>query len=230
MRIPYIGRRATELIPTTPNTVMLFAETEVTKLAPGAVLLRGAVGGDDEDVLAQISRLADISPFRRVVTPSGKPMSVEITSCGEVGWVSDRRGYRYEKLDPVTGKPWPEMPKIFRQLGSRAAALAGYATYSPDTCLINKYSIGSKMGMHQDRDERDFSQPIVSVSLGLPIMFKFGGSTRAGDTVKAQVAHGDVVVFGNQARLAFHGVGTLRKGEHPLTGAARYNLTFRVAY
>jgi len=208
---------------------MLFAETEVTKLAPGAVLLRGAVGGDDEDVLAQISRLADISPFRRVVTPSGKPMSVEITSCGEVGWVSDRRGYRYEKLDPVTGKPWPEMPKIFRQLASRAAALAGYATYSPDTCLINKYSIGSKMGMHQDRDERDFAQPIVSVSLGLPITFRFGGSSRAGETVKAQLTHGDVVVFGGEARLAFHGVGTLRKGEHPLTGAARYNLTFRVA-
>ena len=209
---------------------MLFAETEVTKLAPGAVLLRGAVGGDDEDVLAQISRLADISPFRRVVTPSGKPMSVEITSCGEVGWVSDRRGYRYEKLDPVTGKPWPEMPKIFKQLASQAAMLAGYATYSPDTCLINKYSIGSKMGMHQDRDERDFSQPIVSVSLGLPITFRFGGSTRTGETVKAQLTHGDVVVFGGQARLAFHGVGTLRKGEHPLTGAARYNLTFRVAY
>ncbi len=208
---------------------MLFAETEVTQFAPGAMLLRGAVGGDDEDVYAEISRLADISPFRRVVTPSGKPMSVEITSCGEVGWVSDRRGYRYETLDPLTGKPWPEMPKIFRQLAWRAAMLAGYATYSPDTCLINKYSIGSKMGMHQDRDERDFSQPIVSVSLGLPITFRFGGSNRAGETVKAQLTHGDVVVFGGQSRLAFHGVGTLRKGEHPLTGAARYNLTFRVA-
>jgi alkylated DNA repair protein (DNA oxidative demethylase) len=208
---------------------MLFAETETTEFAPGAMLLRGAVGGDDEGLLAEIPRLAGVSPFRRVVTPSGKSMSVEITSCGAVGWSSDRRGYRYEPKDPVTGDTWPEMPALFRELASRAAARAGYANYVPDTCLINKYSVGSKMGMHQDRDEQDFSQPIVSVSLGLPITFKFGGATRSGKTAKVQLIHGDVVVFGGPARLAFHGVGTLRKGEHPLTGAARYNLTFRVA-
>jgi len=209
--------------------VMLFADSEVTELAPGAVLLRGAVGADDEQLLAEIDRLAAISPFRRVVTPSGKPMSVEITSCGKVGWVSDRRGYRYETIDPATGNPWPPMPDFLREFASRAAAMAGYEKYLPDTSLINKYSVGSKMGMHQDRDEQDFSRPIVSVSLGLPINFKFGGLSRAGATVKVQLAHGDVVVFGGAARLAFHGVGTLRKGTHPLTGALRYNLTFRVA-
>ena len=208
---------------------MLFADSEVTELAPGAVLLRGAVGADDERLLAEIDRLAAISPFRSVVTPSGKPMSVEITSCGEVGWVSDRRGYRYETIDPATGNPWPPMPDVLREFASRAAAMAGYEKYLPDTCLINKYSVGSKMGMHQDRDEQDFSRPIVSVSLGLPINFKFGGLSRTGETVKVQLVHGDVVVFGGPARLAFHGVGTLRKGTHPLTGAARYNLTFRAA-
>jgi alkylated DNA repair protein (DNA oxidative demethylase) len=121
------------------------------------------------------------------------------------------------------------MPDSFRHLAARLAKQAGYECYEPDTCLINKYSVGSKMGMHQDRDERDFSQPIVSVSLGLPIVFKFGGETRNGPSVKIQLHHGDVVVFGGGARLAFHGVGTLRKGDHPLTGPLRYNLTFRVA-
>jgi alkylated DNA repair protein (DNA oxidative demethylase) len=208
---------------------MLFGDSEVTELAPGAVLLRGAVGADDERLLDEIDRLAAISPFRSVVTPSGKPMSVEITSCGAVGWVSDRRGYRYEAIDPATGNPWPRMPDVFQEFASRAAAMAGYEMYMPDTCLINKYLVGSKMGMHQDRDEQDFSKPIVSVSLGLPINFKFGGLSRAGEAVKMQLVHGDVVVFGGPARLAFHGVGTLRKGTHPLTGAMRYNLTFRVA-
>jgi alkylated DNA repair protein (DNA oxidative demethylase) len=208
---------------------MLFAETATTEFAPGAVLLRGAVGADDEGLTAEIQRIAEVSPFRQVVTPSGKPMSVEITSCGAVGWISDRRGYRYETKDPLTEESWPAMPTLFRELASRAAAQVGYESYVPDTCLINKYSVGSKMGMHQDRDERDFAQPIVSVSLGLPIMFKFGGATRSGKSVKIQLQHGDAVVFGGAARLAFHGVGTLRKGEHPLTGAARYNLTFRVA-
>jgi alkylated DNA repair protein (DNA oxidative demethylase) len=156
-------------------------------------------------------------------------MSVEITSCGEVGWVSDRRGYRYEATDPITGNSWPQMPAVFKEVASRAASTAGYDKYVPDTCLINRYSVGSKMGMHQDRDERDFAQPIVSVSLGLPITFKFGGASRTGETVKVQLMHGDVVVFGGAARLAFHGVGTLGKGAHPLTGAVRYNLTFRAA-
>jgi alkylated DNA repair protein (DNA oxidative demethylase) len=206
---------------------MLFAESE--ELTPGAVVLRGAVADSAERLLAELPQIAASSPFRRVVTSTGKPMSVEMTNCGAVGWVSDRRGYRYEEVDPVSGRAWAAMPESFRQLAARVAKEAGYARYEPDTCLINKYSIGSKMGMHQDRDERDFTQPIVSVSLGLPIMFKFGGATRSGATTKVQLQHGDVVVFGGAARLAFHGVGTLRRGEHPLTGPVRYNLTFRVA-
>ena len=206
---------------------MLFAESE--ELALGAVVLRGAVADDAESVLAELPRLAASSPFRRVTTTTGKAMSVEMTNCGAVGWVSDQRGYRYEESDPISGRAWPPMPESFRQLATRLAKQAGYEYYEPDTCLINKYSVGSKMGMHQDRDERDFGQPIVSVSLGLPIMFKFGGKTRTESTIKVQLHHADVVVFGGVARLAFHGVGTLRKGSHPLTGDVRYNLTFRVA-
>ena len=206
---------------------MLFAESE--ELAPGAVVLRGAVADDAERVLAELPQLAAQSPFRRVITPTGKAMSVEMTNCGAVGWVSDRRGYRYEEADPVTGRAWASMPESFRGLAAHLATQAGYERYAPDTCLINKYSVGSKMGMHQDRDERDFTQPIVSVSLGLPIMFKFGGATRTGPSVSVTLFHGDVVVFGGVARRAFHGVGTLRKGDHPLTGPLRYNLTFRVA-
>ena len=206
---------------------MLFAESE--ELAPGAVVLRGAVADDAESVLAELPQLAAQSPFRRVMTPTGKPMSVEMTNCGAVGWVSDRRGYRYEESDPTSGRAWPAMPASFRYLAARLAKQAGYEHYEPDTCLVNKYSVGSKMGMHQDRDERDFSQPIVSVSLGPPIVFKFGGETRNGPSVKVELHHGDVVVFGGGARLAYHGVGTLRRGDHPLTGPLRYNLTFLVA-
>jgi len=206
---------------------MLFAESE--ELALGAVVLRGAVADDAESVLAELPRLAASSPFRSVITPTGKPMSVEMTNCGAVGWVSDRRGYRYEERDPISGRVWPPMPEGFRQLAVRLARQAGYEYYEPDTCLINKYSVGSKMGMHQDRDERDFGHPIVSVSLGLSISFRFGGRTRTGESVTVELNHGDAVVFGGASRLAFHGVGKLRKGNHPQTGNLRYNLTFRVA-
>jgi len=159
----------------------------------------------------------------------GKSMSVEMTNCGRAGWVSDRSGYRYEAFDPLSGKPWSPMPRIFSELAIRMALLAGYQHFVPDLCLINRYSVGSKMGLHQDRDEQDFSQPIVSVSLGLPITFKFGGLRRTDATRSVVLHHGDVVVFGGEARLAYHGVGTLRRGTHPLTGAYRFNLTFRAA-
>ncbi|MFM8507857.1 MAG: alpha-ketoglutarate-dependent dioxygenase AlkB [Actinomycetota bacterium] len=150
-----------------------------------------------------------------------------MTNCGSVGWVSDRMGYRYESIDPVTNQPWPTMPALFADTATEFASLAGYRNFVPDVCLINRYSPGSKMGLHQDRDETDFSQPIVSVSLGLPITFKIGGQRRTDPTVSTKLQHGDVLVFGGPARLAFHGVGTLRRGTHPLTGANRYNLTIR---
>lgn len=156
-------------------------------------------------------------------------MSVEMTNCGDRGWVSDHRGYRYEELDPTSNRPWPSIPTEFLALADRVSVFAGFGSFLPDVCLINRYAVGSSMGMHQDRDERDLEAPIVSVSLGLPIRFRIGGTTRGGRTNGTLLEHGDVVVFGGPARLAFHGVGTLRAGHHPLTGDVRYNLTFRVS-
>jgi alkylated DNA repair protein (DNA oxidative demethylase) len=206
---------------------MLFPDTTAVEFAPGAVLFRAAVEPVAHQLLREIDSVISVSPLRTVMTPMGKPMSVEMTNCGRVGWVSDRRGYRYETHDPVTMRPWPAMPALFADLAATMAARAGYGLFDPDACLINRYAAGSKMGLHQDRDESDFSQPIVSVSLGLPIRFNFGGERRTDRTTKVDLHHGDVVVFGGTARLAFHGVGTLRRGTHELTGAYRYNLTFR---
>jgi len=206
---------------------MLFAATDSVEVAPGVVLFRHAVEPAAEALLSEIEQIIAVSPLRRVMTPMGKPMSVEMTNCGSVGWVSDRMGYRYESIDPITNQPWPTMPALFADTATEFASLAGYRDFVPDVCLINRYSPGSKMGLHQDRDETDFSQPIVSISVGLPITFKIGGQRRTDPTVNTKLQHGDVLVFGGPARLAFHGVGTLRRGTHPLTGANRYNLTTR---
>ena len=208
---------------------MLFPDSERLEFAPHAVLLRGAATPYAADLLKEIEQIVSVSPLRTVMTPMGKPMSVEMTNCGTVGWVSDRSGYRYDPIDSVAGQAWPAMPELFRGFAADVAADAGFVGFVPDACLINRYSAGSKMGLHQDRDEEDFAQPIVSVSLGLPITFNFGGLQRTDATVKVKLEHGDVVVFGGESRLAFHGVGTLRRGEHPLTGAHRFNLTFRRA-
>jgi alkylated DNA repair protein (DNA oxidative demethylase) len=208
---------------------MLFPEFQTVELAPGALLLRGAAEACATDLLSQIEGVIMVSPLRTVVTPMGKSMSVEMTNCGDVGWVSDRTGYRYETIDPLTNLAWPAMPALFAQLANGVAAQAGFPEFHPDACLINRYAMGNKMGLHQDRDEQDFAQPIVSVSLGLPITFNFGGGTRTSPTTKTELRHGDVVVFGGQSRLAFHGVGTLRRGQHSLTGPYRFNLTFRRA-
>ena len=206
---------------------MLFPDDEAVTICPGAILLRGAVESLADELLRGINEVITRSPLRRVVTPMGKPMSVEMTNCGDVGWVSDKSGYRYEKVDPLTGCAWPVMPTCFGEVAQACALQAGYEEFHPDACLINRYSAGSKMGRHQDRDERDFSQPIVSVSLGLPITFNFGGTHRTSPNTRIKLQHGDVVVFGDESRLAFHGVGILRRGEHPLTGNYRFNLTFR---
>jgi len=206
---------------------MLFAATDSVNVAPGVVLFRGAVESAAEALLSEIEQIVAVSPLRHVMTPMGKPMSVEMTNCGLVGWVSDRMGYRYESIDPITNQPWPIMPALFADTATEFASLAGYREFVPDVCLINRYSPGSKMGLHQDRDETDFSQPIVSVSLGLPIIFKIGGQRRTDPTVSTKLQHGDVVVFGGPARLAFHGVGTLRRGVHPSGDNCRWNLTLR---
>ena len=206
---------------------MLCPNSETVPIAPGAVLFRAAVACEADRLLIEIDKVIAQSPFRRVVTPMGKPMSVEMTNCGDVGWVSDRSGYRYERIDPLTGCAWPVMPQLFLEVARASASRAGYTSFRPDTCLVNRYSPGSKMGLHQDRDEQDFSQPIVSVSLGLPITFNLGGDSRNDPTIKVKLQHGDVEVFGGESRLAFHGVGTLRRGQHEMTGNSRLNLTLR---
>ncbi|MEY2939036.1 MAG: hypothetical protein RIS58_23 [Actinomycetota bacterium] len=206
---------------------MLFSDTETVPIGPGAILLRGVATSLADELLQAVNEVIAESPLRRVVTPMGRPMSVEMTNCGEAGWVSDRSGYRYERVDPITGRTWPVMPGVFVEFAHTWATQAGYRAFHPDVCLINRYAAGSKMGLHQDRDEMDFSQPIVSVSLGLPITFNFGGNTRTAPTSKVRLHHGDVVVLGGESRLAFHGVGTLRRGLHSSTGNYRFNLTFR---
>jgi alkylated DNA repair protein (DNA oxidative demethylase) len=164
-----------------------------------------------------------------MVTPGGFPMSVAMSNCGIAGWVSDRTGYRYERTDPETGRPWPDMPYAFGRLAADAAERAGFPGFAPDACLINRYVPGARLTLHQDKNERDFGQPIVSVSLGLPAIFLWGGQTRAERPRRVPLVHGDVVVWGGPARKAFHGVLELAPGEHRLTGPVRYNLTFRKA-
>ncbi|MFN5455092.1 DNA oxidative demethylase AlkB [Bradyrhizobium sp.] len=198
-------------------------------LAPGAALLRGFARRHETELITAIEAIAAQAPFRRMVTPGGHQMSVAMTSCGSFGWVTDRSGYRYDALDPDSGQPWPAMPPRFRELAERAAGEVGFAGFAPDACLINRYEPGAKMSLHQDRDERDIGAPIVSVSLGLPATFLFGGLKRADKTQRYRLAHGDVVVWGGPARLAFHGVAPLAVGEHALLGRQRINLTFRRA-
>lgn len=199
------------------------------ELAPGAWVLRGFALDRANALLREIERIAARSPFRNLVTPGGKTMSVAMTNCGRVGWFSDRRGYRYTGIDPETGKPWPAMPAVFARLARDAAHAAGFNSYAPDVSLINRYEIGTRLTLHRDQDERDRISPIVSVSLGLPATFLFGGFARNDPQCRIPLAHGDVVVWGGPSRMRYHGVSPIKQGEHPLTGPRRYNLTFRVA-
>jgi alkylated DNA repair protein (DNA oxidative demethylase) len=198
-------------------------------LAPGGRLLHGFARPAEQALLAAVSAVAAAAPFRHMVTPGGYRMSVAMTNCGSAGWVTDRTGYRYDARDPQTGRPWPAMPSAFRDLASRAAERAGFDGFAPDACLVNRYEPGSKLSLHQDQDERDFGQPIVSVSLGLPATFLFGGERRSERPQRLRLVHGDVVVWGGPARMRFHGIDTVRAGDHPMTGPLRYNLTFRRA-
>ncbi len=191
-----------------------------------AARFREALEGE---LTACIKSIADRAPFRHMVTPGGHSMSVAMTNCGHHGWVTDRRGYRYDADDPETGRPWPAMPAVFCGLAERAAAEAGFPDFSPDACLVNRYEPGARMSLHQDRDEGDFGAPIVSVSLGLPATFLFGGLKRSDRPRRFRLEHGDVVVWGGPARLVFHGVAPLADGEHALMGRQRINLTFRKA-
>ncbi|WP_296933565.1 DNA oxidative demethylase AlkB [uncultured Marinobacter sp.] len=204
-------------------------EPTVEPLVEGAVVLRNFALADAELLLEAIGTVASEAPFRHMRTPGGHAMSAAMSCCGMLGWVTDSRGYRYQEHDPESGRAWPDMPEAFLKLAGSAAEAAGFEGFEPDACLINRYQPGAKMGLHQDKDEEDFSQPIVSVSLGLPIVFQFGGLKRSERPVRVPLGHGDVVVWGGPARMRYHGVLTLKAGEHPLTGPYRYNLTFRRA-
>jgi alkylated DNA repair protein (DNA oxidative demethylase) len=197
-------------------------------LAAGAALLPGFALAAVPELLAALARVGEAAPFRQMMTPGGA-MSVAMTNCGALGWVSDQVGYRYDGRDPDSARPWPALPPSFRALAVTAAAAAGFDDFAPDACLVNRYLPGSRLSLHQDRDERDFSAPIVSVSLGLPAVFLFGGESRKTRPERVPLVHGDVVVWGGPSRLRFHGVAPIQDGRHPELGACRINLTLRKA-
>jgi DNA oxidative demethylase len=199
------------------------------EIAEGAVLLRAFARPLEGEIIAALRKVVEQAPFRHMVTPGGHQMSVAMTNCGSLGWVTDRTGYRYDRVDPNSGKPWPDMPPSFRELARRAATEAGFGGFSPDACLVNRYLPGARMSLHQDKDEGDLDAPIVSVSLGLPAIFLFGGLRRGDKAQRFRLSHGDIAVWGGPARLAYHGVAPLADGEHISLGRQRINLTFRKA-
>ena len=204
-----------------------FASEEPVRLGEGIALLRGYARSSE--LMPVIERVASSAPFRHLVTPGGQTMSVAMTNCGPVGWVSDRSGYRYSSCDPLTGEDWPPLPAEFESLALSAAALAGFPGFEPDACLVNRYSPGARLTAHRDADEQNYAQPIVSVSLGLPASFAFYGLARGGKGRSVALADGDVLVWGGPSRLVYHAVRPIKPGTHPVTGAFRYNLTFRHA-
>ncbi len=199
------------------------------RIGDGSCWLPGFALPSMDALLVDLERLQAQVNFRQMVTPGGHRMSAWMLNCGALGWVTDRAGYRYTREDPETGLPWPAMPDSFRMLAVKAAAAAGFEDFEPDACLVNQYEVGARMALHQDKNEQDYSAPIVSVSLGLPITFLFGGLVRSDRPAKLQLYHGDIVVWGGPDRLRYHGVLTLKAGEHPELGTRRINLTFRKA-
>ncbi|HUQ10377.1 MAG TPA: DNA oxidative demethylase AlkB [Steroidobacteraceae bacterium] len=211
------------------NTLELFEAGNAgpLRLDEGITLLRGFA--DTTQLFAIIEAIAVMAPFRHLVTPGGQTMSVAMTNCGPVGWVSDRSGYRYSSRDPQTDRDWPRMPPEFMKLALEAARAGGFPEFVPDACLINRYAPGARLTAHRDADEQNLSQPIVSVSIGLPASFAFYGLARGGKGRTVSLTDGDVLVWGGPARLVYHAVRPVKPGNHPLTGEYRYNLTFRHA-
>lgn len=209
----------------------LFADAEPWQepLAPGATILRRFALARAPALMAGIAQVATVAPFRHMITPGGYTMSVAMTNCGELGWATNARGYLYSPVDPLSSQPWPPMPEAFTALCHEAAVAAGYPDFRSDACLINRYAPGARLSLHQDKDEPDLRAPIVSVSLGLPAVFQFGGLRRNDPLKRLLLEHGDVVVWGGESRLFYHGIQPLKPGDHPLTGEYRYNLTFRQA-
>ena len=200
-----------------------------TRIAPGAVLLHGFARDADKSLLKAFDAVIAQAPLRHMVTPGGHSMSVAMSNCGLLGWVSSTSGCRYTGCDPLSSQLWPAMPAIWLDLATRAASKAGYEAFLPDACLINDYQPGAKMSLHQDKDECDLAAPIVSVSLGLPAVFMFGTDQRKTRPQRIRLLHGDVVVWGGASRLAYHGIAPLADGTHALLGRRRINLTFRQA-
>ncbi len=206
-----------------------FAPASEVALGPDAVLLRGLALADAAPLTTALAEVVAAAPFRHMCTPGGHRMSVAMSNCGALGWTSDARGYRYTTVDPETGRAWPVMPEVLLALARRAAATAGFPGFEPDACLVNRYAPTARMTLHQDRNERDPGAPIVSVSLGLPAVFLFGGDTREARPTRVPLAHGDVVVWGGASRMRYHGVSPVPAGHHPQIGPWRINLTFRRA-
>jgi len=200
---------------------------QADELGPGAFVLRGYAGASLDALQGDIDGVMAQAPLRHWLTPGGKRMSVAMTNCGEVGWISDRMGYRYGTRDPLSGKAWPAMPASFVKLAREAASAAGYADFAPDACLINRYTLDARLTLHQDKDERELGAPIVSVSLGLPAVFLWGGLQRGDRTRKVRLEPGDVVVWGGPSRLVYHGIASV-EGSFD-ADAVRFNLTFRKA-
>jgi alkylated DNA repair protein (DNA oxidative demethylase) len=208
----------------------LFADPEVLELAPGALLLRAVALAAEQELVAALDEVLTEAPPRRMLTPGGLQMSVAMSNCGALGWVSDRAGYRYQATDPASGRPWPAMPGAFATLARQAAALAGFDGFEADACLLSIYEPGARLSLHQDKDELEAAaHPIVSISLGLPATFQLGGLARTDARISMPLAHGDGVVWGGPARLRYHGVAPLKDGQHPLLGRRRVNLSFRRA-
>lgn len=199
----------------------------VETLAAGAVVLRAFAYGQEAALLREVVAVTTVSPFRHLITPGGLRMSVAMTNCGELGWVSDRSGYRYDAIDPLTQQRWPPLPESFHELAVRAAVAAGYDAFHPEACLINRYVPGTRLSLHRDQDEEDAAAPIVSVSIGVPATFLWGGAMRSDKTIRVRLESGDVVVWGRASRFLYHGVAPLKESVHPLTGMERINLTFR---
>ncbi len=213
-------------------TLDLFADNQANhreQIGPEAYVLRGFALPLVPQLLQAIEELQHVSPFRHMVTPGGFTMSVALTNCGALGWTTDRRGYRYSSIDPLSGQPWPAMPAVFAKLAREAAYAAGFENFVPDACLVNRYLPGSRLTLHQDRNERDFDAPIVSVSLGVSATFLFGGLERSDKTIKVPLAHGDVVIWGGEDRMRYHGVMPVKDVTHSILGNQRINFTFRKA-
>lgn len=199
------------------------------QIGPQSFVLRGFALPYADALLQGVDAVAAQSPFRHMQTPGGYTMSVALTNCGTLGWTSDAQGYRYTRIDPLSGQPWPDLPEAFLRLAQAAAADAGFPGFTPDACLVNRYEPGARLSLHQDRNERDYDAPIVSVSLGMPALFLFGGHARTDPAARVALLHGDVVVWGGVDRLRYHGVMPMKDTPHSRLGSQRINFTLRKA-